>query len=159
MEMYFHAILFIVFTFYPHVRKELDLLSFSRRGGCSSHFLRSRETLMNNTRSGLYAPTTSDAIYNAARNLRRHTIADLRESLAARVGNPPRDASTRVNYRVRATDSRTSVTRPRYDISPPSSLKTNSGVNSVGSHRSNRRSAPSALKNFQTKFFALPLFF
>lgn len=84
----------------------------------------------------------------------------MRESLAARAGNPPRDASTRVNYRVRATDSRTSVTRPRYDISPPSSLKTNSGVNSVGSHRSNRRSAPSALKNFQTKFFGLfPPFF
>lgn len=74
------------------------------------------------------------------------------KSLAARVGNPPRDASTRVNYRVRATDSRTSVTRPRDDddgnISPPSSLKTNSRANSVGSHRSNRRSAPICLEKF-----------
>lgn len=58
----------------------------------------------------------SDAIYNGARNSRRHTIANGGgTSMRERAGDPPRDASTRVNYRVRATDSRTSVTRPRND--------------------------------------------
>lgn len=75
---------------------------------------------------------------------------------------PPRDASTRVNYRVRATDSWTSVTRPRDDNISPPSLKTNSGANSVGSHRSNRLLCPICLEKFPDEILRSlfpPLFF